>query len=300
MSVREATTFVSTGAVRLPCDDLEAHLAAYVAGGLTAIELGWAPPPRDADFAARLAARSDCRFLIHNYFPQPTDPFVLNLASRDATVRARSLAMARDCLALSARLGAPFYSVHAGFAAEFRPESLGRHLDRDAVVPRADALETFRASVLALAEVGASLGVRVLIEPNVVDRRNLVEGANRLLLLAEAQEIAEFLVAVGRSEVGVLLDLGHLNVSSRTLGFDRADFIDVVAPWVGGLHVHDNDGSADQHRPPGDGSWVLDVVRDARFRALPMVVESSHPNVAALADHARWFTEARLQPLVPQ
>ena len=285
--------YLSTAAVRGSFADLETQVREFCAAGVPAIELGWAAPPRTSSVGDWLAAVPDTQFLVHNYFPQPSQPFVLNLASADEHVRARSIAMAEDAIRLSGRLNAPFYSVHAGFAAEFRPESLGHALDRHSFVPRAVALKTFRESVTVLATSAQLAAVDLLIEPNVVDRRNLVDGRNALLLLAEAEEIVSFLKVLNHPRVGLLLDTGHLNVSAHTLGFDRGEFVEAVAPWVRGLHIHDNDGSSDQHRALDAGSWVLDMLRDARFAARPMVLESVFASVAEAAEYRVWFDGIR-------
>ena len=235
------------------------------------------------------------RFLIHNYFPQPADAFVLNLASQDPLTLARSRAMAERGLRLSARLGAPFYSVHSGFLAEFLPESLGQSLEHERAVPREMALETFHESVSALADVAQSVGVDLLLEPNVLDRRNLQNGQNALLLLVEASEIAAFLRRLSRPEVGLLLDTGHLNVSATTLGFSREAFIGEIAAHVRGFHVHDNDGSADQHRPATADGWVLELLRRPQFRTLPVVLEAGFADVRELVDYHRWFSAEMIE-----
>jgi len=285
--------YVTTAAVRGGFEDLESLIEAFRSSGIPAIELGWAPRPRAGDVTNTIASYAGTAFLVHNYFPAPVEPFVLNLASADETVRQRSLEMATTNLRMSARIGAPFYSVHAGFSANFHPESLGHALEREAVVPRADAEATFRRSILSLASLASKLGVDLLIEPNVVDRRNLVDGRNTLLLFAEAGEIVEFLRAIDHPRVGLLLDVGHLNVSAQTLGFDREEFVDAVAPWVRGLHIHENDGNADQHRPLEAGSWALCLTRDPRFVACPVVLESVFGSVAEAAEHRAWFDGTR-------
>ena len=272
--------YVTTAAVRGTSPNLESLVEAFRGAGIPAIELGWAPAPRTTDLESWLASLGDTSFLIHNYFPAPTDAFVLNLASADVSVLARSLHMAEANIRLSSRLGSPFYSVHAGFAAEFRPASLGHTLDRGAMVPREAALTTFRQSIELLATKADEAGIDLLIEPNVVDHRNLVEGRNELLLLAESDEIVEFFVRMNHPRLGLLLDVGHLKVTARTLGFDREEFVEAVAPWVRGLHIHENDGNADQHRPLDAKSWALDIVRGARVSIAEgrrVVVDSSAP-----------------------
>jgi sugar phosphate isomerase/epimerase len=90
----------------------------------------------------------------------------------------------------------------------------------------------------------------------------------------------------------VLLDLGHLNVTATTLHFGHYEFIDAVAPAVAAFHLHDNDGSADQHLPVAGESWAMAVLRDARFAACPISVEAKFPDVVALAEHCIWLKKS--------
>jgi len=65
-------------------------------------------------------------------------------------------------------------------------------------------------------------------------------------------EITKTLVdAVGLETVGVCLDLGHLNVRSAA---PPAEWVEALGARITCLHLHDNDGSADQHLPVGKGT----------------------------------------------
>ena len=104
---------------------------------------------------------------------------------------------------------------------------------------------------------GRETGVRLLIENNVVAPFNAPDGINRTFLMAEADEMVTFAKSIESPWFAYLIDLGHLNVSARTLGYDREAFLEVVAPWVGGYHISDNDGLADSNQPFGDDVWFL-------------------------------------------
>ncbi len=53
------------------------------------------------------------------------------------------------------------------------------------------------------------------------------------------------------TKFGCCLDIGHLNVfSDRPL----SDWVEVLGPFIGQLHLHDNDGTFDQHSGLGNGS----------------------------------------------
>jgi sugar phosphate isomerase/epimerase len=51
---------------------------------------------------------------------------------------------------------------------------------------------------------------------------------------------------------GICLDTGHCNLFT-SVPVDR--WLDELGAYIIELHIHDNDKTADQHYPPGDGSF---------------------------------------------
>lgn len=47
-----------------------------------------------------------------------------------------------------------------------------------------------------------------------------------------------------------MLDLGHLKIASRKLGFMIEDFLCCVSDRAAGIHLHENDGLSDLHFEP--------------------------------------------------
>ena len=244
--------------------------------------------PGDLDSLLKLSGMS---WLVHNYFPPPENPFVLNLASQNPGLLAQSRALCEKAIEWCARLRAPFYSVHAGFRADVDPASLGRPLQHGQVQDYATAFATFAEAVRSLAEFGAARGVGILVEPNVVPAFNLTQGHNEIALLAEPREIEPLMRAIGHPGAGLLLDTGHLNVTAQTLGFSRTSFLDAAMPYVKVLHVHDNDATFDLHEPVGSTSWVLALLHSPEVAECPLVVESRFPDVSQLRRYCDWLCE---------
>ena len=282
------TIHVSTACLARHFSTLAELLAAYAAAGLERIEFGHVPPLGEFSPAVDLR-RFVGRALIHNYFPPPAEPFVVNLASRDPVNLARSREFCLEGLRYSAGLAAPCYSIHCGFLAEFSAGSLGHQLAYASRVPYEEGYQIFSASLHHLLPVARELGIRLLLEPNVVAPFNLVDGRNELLLLAEPAEFRRLLGEFPDSMLGVLLDVGHLKVTARTLGFGIADFIAAVHPRIGAFHLHDNDGLADQHLQVLADAWMIAMLREPEHILKPVIVEAGFPSVRELASHVRWL-----------
>lgn len=71
----------------------------------------------------------------------------------------------------------------------------------------------------------------------------------------EPQPLAVLMQMLQHRDVGICFDVGHWHSFSR--GYMRGNlelWIETLAPWIRHLHLHDNDGSMDQHKGLGRGS----------------------------------------------
>jgi sugar phosphate isomerase/epimerase len=276
--------FVSTSCIAAP-QLLEGRVAEFLDNGLKYIELG-AGVILDKNSLSWIKAQK-CQFLIHNYFPPPSESFVLNLASSNADIRSQSINFVCATLQLCAQMSIPFYSVHAGFITD--PVGFG---ETGFILPYPDspdaprqAMARFIDSLAICATEAKRLGLRVLVENNVCPQ-DLVGK----LLLQRAEEFEElFRMLPARLPLGILLDTGHLNVSARTFGFDVMDFVHTLAPYVMAFHVHENDGVSDTHQPVQEGSWIVELLNRKQFERLPVVLEARFDNVSAIVQHVDWL-----------
>jgi sugar phosphate isomerase/epimerase len=246
----------------------EGILSAAREGGWTHVELSAVrATTTEASALARRLHAEGVRVLLHNYFPPPREPFVLNLASRDLDVRRRSRRHCEEALVLSAELDAPFFAAHAGFVADLPPSLLGDPAAQRRFCQEGkglgfakEASEIFAESVKGLIDFGRRHGVQFLVENHVAGEDLGADAARSLLLMLDAEEVGALARQVGADDFGLLLDVGHLRCTSRVVGFSEDEFCRAVSPWVRAFHLSDNDGRRDSHQPFGEGAWFLDVV----------------------------------------
>ena len=259
LSRSSGSVFVSSGAFgRMSVEEI---IASAAHADVRHIELASGTRHRSGDTLAQTledAREQGYAFLVHNYFPVPAVPFVLNLASADAENLKRSVRHAQDAIDLAARIGAPFYSVHCGFCIEPAPEDLGRAL-RGPVIPPEQAEAVFVETVRELADHASKKGVDLLLENNVLAPVN----AGRIQLLGVVpEEIENLLERIGRLNVGLLLDVGHLKVSAGTLGFDMTAAAARLAPLVRCCHLSENDGTEDSNQVIDSNAWFWKPLLD--------------------------------------
>jgi sugar phosphate isomerase/epimerase len=110
-------------------------------------------------------------------------------------------------------------------------------------------IEANVASVKELADEAHEHGVKIAFENGPLNDPTFLTISDQLGIVSK----------VGRDNVGICVDVGHANVGMNT---KPAELIRKLGSTVWALHLHDNDGTGDQHLPPGSGNidWV-DVVR---------------------------------------
>ena len=185
---------------------------------------------------------------VHNYFPPAKKPFVFNLATAVPDTAKLSINHVRKAMDLSLTLGNSTYAFHAGFRIDPEVGDLGQKLSKRVMLDRNVALEIFAERIDLLADEAKDLGVTLLIENNVLSAANLSVYGEDPLLFTHPDEIADFM-GQAPSNIGLLLDVAHLKVSSNSLEFNLIDAHEKLAPWIKAYHLSDNDGTQDSNHP---------------------------------------------------
>lgn len=239
--------------------------------GIRHIELsgGGGSPRNWGDLLLDLKRKEDLEFLCHNYFPPPENDFVINLASLDDEIYARSIEHVKRSLRLSQELGAAKFGVHAGFYFDPPVKEMGKKMTIRGIADKNLARRRFVDAVLQITD--ECKDVQLYIENNVLTSANF-ETFNRenpfmLCTSAEFQELRREL------EFMLLLDVGHLKVTSRTLGLDFVNELRLLFGSTDYIHLSDNDGLVDQNRAVRENSFLWTVLEDFSLRDKTVTLE---------------------------
>lgn len=284
-AARKLHCAVSTTAFRR--QPIESVIAKAIENDLALEFSSGLPYRRDME---EIFAKAKVTRLPHNYFPAPEKPFVLNLGSANEEIRRTSIDHCRKGLGLAAAAGAPFFSVHAGFCLDPAPEELGVRLKMKQSAPREAHWKLFVDSVKELCREAERLGVRFVVENNVVAAVNCLPDRTAPLLCADAGENERLLREVSSPALGLLLDTGHLKVSSGTLGFSADDYVERLKNHIIALHHSDNDGVEDTNNACAEDYWFLAHMKS--FRHAWHILEVHDQTVEQVKHQFRLFHEA--------
>ena len=224
---------------------------------------------------------SEFNISLHNYFPPPKEPFVLNLASFDPIIHNRSISHVKDAINICHRLSIPFYSFHAGFLIDPLPTELGKKISSKDVQARVVTTDYFIETVIALAEYAQNKGVKLFLENNVLTSTNLRTFGCDPLLMSDTPS-CKYIFSNLPSSVGFLLDVAHLKVSATTLDFSASSFIEEMNPYICAYHLSDNNGLVDSNQPFAFDSWFWDFLKiDDQISFYTIEVYSRQPSLLA-------------------
>ncbi len=242
------------------------------------------------EFSSALAYREDMESLfneypypklVHNYFPAPAIPFVLNLASGDPLVRTQSIEHVLKGLRWSKKANASFYCAHAGFCIDPKPEDLGQKLQQSTdKIDRKKYWSLFLDSIRTILPLADALEIDFYIENNVTAKMNLNRHGESPLLCSSPSEMLQVIKEINHPRLGILLDTAHLKVSANALDFSAEEAVKKVAPYVRAIHHSDNEGELDNNQPIESDYWFGQFM--PLFSNIPHVLEVKKQSITAI------------------
>ena len=224
------------------------------------------------------------QYLVHNYFPIPQISFVLNIASIDEQIRTLSLQHVKKALDLCEKTDAKLYTFHPGFLTDPKGSNQSNinydfqweqnqlsHADHD------KAKDLMYQALDEIVKYAASKEINISIETE-----GSVKKKNHLLM-QQPHEFEEFMTKYKVSDIGINLNIGHLNLAANAFEFDRHAFVDLVKDHIVAMELSHNDGVEDQHLPLRQGEWYWDIINDRRFEDAFKILEFRNTQIAEIA-----------------
>ena len=232
------------------------------------------------------------QYLVHNYFPIPQISFVLNIASFDEQIRNLSLQHIKKAIDFCKKTGAKLYTFHPGFLTDPKGSNQSNnnydfqweqyqlsYADHD------KAKDLMYQALDEIVKYAASKEINISIE---------TEGSVKKkdhLLMQQPHEYEEFMTKFSVSEIGINLNIGHLNLAANAFDFDRIAFVDLVQDHIVAMELSHNDGVEDQHQPLQSGEWYWDIIHDSRFEDAFKILEFRNTTISAIVANLKIFEE---------
>lgn len=242
--------------------------------------------------SSSIIKKYDFDFLVHNYFPIPEDDFVVNIASEDNSIREKSINHVRNAIDFCCEEGCKLYTFHPGFT--INPISSGQGTKsydfkwgKNVVDDHAYEManNNMYKSLAECVKYASNSNIRIAIE---------TEGSfqkSEFLLMQRPEEYEKLFKEFSSDDLGVNLNIGHLNLAANAFGFSKQDFVDSIADYIVAMEMSHNDGEVDQHLPLEAETWYWPVIFDERFNKAYKIMEYRNTDIKAIAENIKLFRE---------
>ena len=222
------------------------------------------------------------RFLVHNYFPIPRKSFVVNIASLNKQIRTKSIQHVKKAINFCKATNSKLYTVHPGFLTDPITASRTKNnydfmWDNNNLNGNYNlAFNNMLSSLKKIVHFAKDKKVRVAIETEGSFKKK------NLLLMQKPNEYNELFKYFKPNDLGVNLNIGHLNLASRAFKFSKFEFVKALKPYILAMELSHNNGIEDQHLPLRKKAWYWKIINDPDFYKTYKILEYRNTNIQVI------------------
>ena len=219
------------------------------------------------------------RFLVHNYFPIPRKSFVVNIASLNKQIRTKSIQHVKKAINFCKVTNSKLYTVHPGFLTD--PITASRTKNNYDFIWNNNnlnknynlAFNNMLSSLKKIVHFAKNKKVRVAIETEGSFKKK------NLLLMQKPNEYKELFKYFKPNDLGINLNIGHLNLASRAFKFSKFEFVKKLKQYILAIELSHNNGIEDQHLPLKRNEWYWKIINDPDFSKVYKILEFRNTSI---------------------
>jgi len=228
-------------------------------------------------------------YIVHNYFPVPKKSFVVNIASLDKKIRDQSLKHVKNAILFCKKTNAKLYTFHPGFIGD--PEKASNsNKNYDFIWKKNEVKKSydtaFKNMINSLKEIvrfAKKNKVKIAIETEGSFRKK------NLCLMQRPEEYKKLFYYFLPNDLGISLNIGHLNLASRAFNFSREKFVDGIKNYIVALELSHNNRLDDQHLPLKKNAWYWKIINDPFFIKTYKILEFRNTDIKKIKKVINYF-----------
>ena len=237
--------------------------------------------------------KKKCNFLVHNYFPVPKKSFVINIASLDKKLRIKSINQIKKSILFCKKSKAKLFTFHPGFLSDPDGEGSGSRKSRNYDFKWKSKLLKKNYSISWANMIKSIKEIVKFAKINNINIAIETEGsvnASEHLLMQKPIEYKRFMKIFDSKEIGINLNIGHLNLASRKFKFDKFKFIKLISNYIVAFECSHNYGRDDNHLPLKKHAWYWKVLKDSKYEGLPKILEFRYVGIKKIINSLKLFS----------
>ena len=219
-------------------------------------------------------------FLVHNYFPIPKKNFVVNIASLNKKIRTMSILHAKKAIKFCKKINSKLYTIHPGYLVD--PTKASRTKKKYDFIWENNsnlnknynlAFNNMLSSLKKIVYFAKGKKIRVAIETEGSFKKK------NLLLMQKPNEYKELFKHFNPNDLGINLNIGHLNLASKAFKFSKFKFVKKLKQYILAIELSHNNGTEDQHLPLKMNEWYWKIINDPDFSKVYKILEFRNTSI---------------------
>jgi len=237
----------------------------------------------------KIVKQYNFRFMVHNYFPIPKKEFVVNIASSNRGIRNLSLKHIKRAINFCKNINSKLYTFHPGFIND--PIKANRSKKNYDFLWGNDVLNNnyrlaFDQMIFSLKKIvkfAKKKNIKIAIETQGAFKKN------NFLLMQKPEEYQKLFQFFTPSELGISLNIGHLNLASKFFDFSKLKFVEKLKPYIVAFELSHNNGIKDQHLPLKKNQWYWKIINDPDFSEMYKILEFRNTSIEKIKRVIKFF-----------
>jgi len=230
----------------------------------------------------KIIQKYNFRFLVHNYFPIPKKSFVVNIASLNKKIRTISIQHIKKAINFCKVTNSKLYTMHPGFLAD--PITTSRTKNNYDFVWNNNnlninynlAFNNMLSSLKKIVHFAKNKKVRVAIETEGSFKKK------NFGLMQKPDEYKKLFKYFTPKNLGINLNIGHLNLASRAFKFSKLKFVEDIEDYIVAIELSHNNGIEDEHLPIKRKAWYWKILKKKIFITVPKILEYRNCNISKI------------------
>ena len=145
------------------------------------------------------------------------------------------------------------------------------------------AFKNMLSSLKKIVHFAKSKKVKVAIETEGSFKKK------NLLLMQKPSEYKELFKYFKPNDLGVNLNIGHLNLASKAFKFSKFKFVKKLKQYILAIELSHNDGIKDQHLPLRENEWYWKIINDPYFSEVYKILEFRNTSIKNIKNVFNFF-----------
>ena len=205
----------------------------------------------------------------HNYFPIPKKSFALNLGSKNKEILDLSINHCKRAIKISNEENLKYFSFHTPFCVDPGHLRLSLGFPTNNIQDYNETIDIFKNSLFKLISYNKTFDskLKLLIENNVCSNihNTPLKIKKKLFTFTDSNDYIDLLSdSFFKSNIHILLDFAHLQVSSSVLKFDKNKHLKKISKYILGAHLSHAKNNIDNNQKINSNSWFLKHLKNLK------------------------------------